>query len=76
MASRRSLRAGGLVLAMALVATLGSPAGRAAKAEESVTCAVCGKQVKKSDAIKVIKDGRVYYVCSDKCLAKLKKKKS
>jgi YHS domain-containing protein len=48
---------------------------RAGAAEETITCAVCGKQVKKSKAIRVIKDGRTYYVCSQECLAKLQKKK-
>jgi YHS domain-containing protein len=48
---------------------------RAAAAEEEITCAVCGKKVKKSKAIRVIQDGRVYYVCSAECVEKLKKKK-
>ena len=29
----------------------------------------------RSDAIKVIQNGRVYYVCSEACLVKLKQKK-
>jgi YHS domain-containing protein len=64
-----------MVLAMALLAAVVSPPMRAAKAEETVTCAVCGKQVKKSKAIKVIQDGRVYYVCSNECRVKLQQKK-
>jgi YHS domain-containing protein len=75
MAARWSRRSSGVALAMVLLAVAGSLPVRAAKSEETVTCAVCGKRVKKSQAIKVIQDGRVFYVCSEACLAKLKQKK-
>jgi YHS domain-containing protein len=48
---------------------------RAHAADDTIKCAVCGKQVKKDKAIRVIQDGRTYYVCSEECVAKLKKKK-
>jgi YHS domain-containing protein len=60
----------GAVIALALLLPL-----RADAAEETIKCAVCGKQVKKDKAIRVIQDVRTYYVCSEECLAKLKKKK-
>jgi YHS domain-containing protein len=60
----------GAIAASALLLPL-----RAHAADETIKCAVCGKQVKKDKAIRVIQDGRTYYVCSEECLAKLKKKK-
>ena len=71
MASRLLLRATGALLLLALLTSLAAPPMRAAAADETVACAVCGKQVKKSKAIKVVKDGKVYYVCSDECRVKL-----
>jgi YHS domain-containing protein len=59
-------------MAIVLLAAALSLAVWAAKGEETITCAVCGKQVKKSKAIKVIQNGRVCYVCSEACLAKLR----
>ena len=67
------VRTGSAILALALLALL-APPSRAA-APETVTCAVCGKQVKKDKAIRVIQNGRVYYVCSQECLEKIKRKK-
>ena len=43
--------------------------------EETVTCPVLKQKVAKSKAIKVIKDGQVYYVCSEACAKKIKNKK-
>ena len=68
------VRTGSAILALALLALL-APPSRAAATPETVTCAVCGKQVKKDKAIRVIQNGRVYYVCSQECLEKLKRKK-
>ena len=62
-------------LLMALLLLTG-PAGllsNAAAAEEEIKCDQCGKSVKKSKAIKVIKDGKVYWVCSAACAKKIKK---
>ena len=66
----------GVVIALAcgLIFTCLPPA-RAAEADPTISCAVCGKQIKKSKAIRVIQDGHTYYVCSEACVAKLKKKK-
>ena len=77
MMSRVSTRAGALMLALALLSAFSAPPGHAKdkEADETITCAVCGKQVKKSKAIRVVKDGRVYYVCSDACRVKLMNKK-
>jgi YHS domain-containing protein len=75
MPAPRFVRIGTAILALALL-VLSVPLPRAGAAREAtVTCAVCGKQVKKDKAIRVIIDGRVYYVCSQACLEKLKKKK-
>jgi hypothetical protein len=46
----------------------------AAAADEEIKCAQCSKAVKQSKAIKVIKNGKVYYVCSADCAKKLNKK--
>jgi YHS domain-containing protein len=64
-----------VILALALSAALAIFPPRVRAADETITCAVCGKQVKKSKAIKVIKDGRVYWVCSQECADKLRNKK-
>jgi YHS domain-containing protein len=74
MPARKFVRIAGAVLALAML-MLFSPPPRALAAGETVTCAVCGKQVKKEKAIRVIQNGRVYYVCSQECLQKLQKKK-
>jgi TRASH domain-containing protein len=75
MPAHRFVRTGAASLALALL-MLAAPLPRARAAPEAtVTCAACGKQVKKDKAIRVIIDGRVYYVCSQACLEKLKKKK-
>jgi hypothetical protein len=61
---------------LAALLLLAGPAGflsNAAAADEEIKCAQCSKSVKKSKAIKVIKDGKVYYVCSSDCAKKLKK---
>ena len=62
-------------LGAALLLTLAAVAPRAAEAADKINCANCGKQVDKAKAIKVVLDGRVYYVCSRDCVEKLKKKK-
>ena len=62
------------MLALAMLALLAPP--HSAAAAETITCAVCGKKVPKDKAIRVILNGRVYYVCSQACLEKLKKKES
>lgn len=62
------------MLALALLTPMIRSPGASA-AEETITCASCGKQVKKSKAIKVVINGRVYYVCSEECVEKLKKQK-
>jgi YHS domain-containing protein len=74
---RVSTWAGALILALALLTVIVPPLARAKDkgADETITCAVCGKQVKQSKAIRVVKDGHVYYVCSDACREKLMKKK-
>jgi YHS domain-containing protein len=74
MPARMIVRIPGALLALALL-MLFSPPPRALAAGETVTCAVCGKQVKKDKAIRVIQNGKIYYVCSQECLKKLQKKK-
>ena len=75
MPAHQLVRTGADSLALAIL-MLCVPLPHAGAAQETtVTCAVCGKQVKKDKAIRVIIDGRVYYVCSQACLEKLKKKK-
>jgi YHS domain-containing protein len=68
-----------MLLALALLGALVAPAilakAKEKEADETISCAVCGKQVKKSKAIRVVKDGKVYYVCSDACRVKLMNKK-
>jgi YHS domain-containing protein len=74
--SERFLVLGALIaLACALSFAGGTPPARAAEADPAISCAVCGKQIKKSKAIRVIQDGHTYYVCSEECVVKLKKKK-
>jgi hypothetical protein len=73
MPTRLFARAWGALMALALLVLLAPPLPLAA-AEENVKCASCGKEVKKSKAIKVIQDGRIYYVCSKECADKIKKK--
>ena len=75
MPSHLSIRLSATVLSLLLFSTVAAPPPRAAAAEEEIKCANCGKTVKKSKAIKVIKDGQVYYVCSEACAKKLKNKK-
>jgi hypothetical protein len=61
---------------LAALLLLTGPAGllsNAWAADEEIKCAQCSKSVKKSKAIKVIKDGKVYYVCSAECAKKIKK---
>jgi len=70
-----SARLGVATLALALVTGFAGLPSRAAAAEEEIKCANCNKTVKKSKAIKVIKDGQVYYVCSEACAKKIKNKK-
>jgi YHS domain-containing protein len=68
-------RIGSAVLALAFLLLRGPLPPAAAAQETTLKCAVCGKQVKKDKAIRVILNGRVYYVCSQACLEKLKKQK-
>ena len=72
MQSDLSRRAWGALLALALLIVL-APLPRAMAADETINCASCNKQIKKKNATKVIKDGRVYYVCSQSCADKIKK---
>jgi YHS domain-containing protein len=74
MPARLSVRLCAALSALLILAPLAAPP-RAAAADEEISCAVCGKKVKKTKAIRVIQDGRVYYVCSQECVEKLKKKK-
>jgi len=69
-----SVRLCAALSALLILGPLAKPP-RAAAAEEEITCAVCGKKVKKSKAVRVIRDGRVYYVCSEECKQKFEKKK-
>jgi formylmethanofuran dehydrogenase subunit E len=75
MPHRLSLRLSTAIMALLLFSAVTATPPRAAAAEEEIKCANCGKMVKKSKAIKVIKNGQVYYVCSDECAKKLKNKK-
>ena len=70
---RRPTRIGALLAALMLMSGLAAHLPRAS-ADEEIKCANCQKLVKKTKAIKVIKNGQVYYVCSDKCAKELKKK--
>lgn len=69
---RRSIQMAAVLAAVALLWGLAAPPPPARAAEKEIRCAQCGKSVKK--AIKVIKNGQVYYVCSDKCAKDFKKK--
>jgi hypothetical protein len=70
--SHLSRHGGRVLLALALLVAV-APLSPAEAASDTITCASCGKEVKKKQAIKVIKDGRVYYVCSQSCADKIKK---
>jgi hypothetical protein len=70
----RSVRMVAVLAALALLPGLAAPPPRAAAAEAEIKCANCGKSVKQSKAVKVIKNGQVYYVCSDRCAKEFKKK--
>jgi hypothetical protein len=70
MPSHLLARAWCALLALGLFALLAPPPLIAAEAK--IKCASCGKEVSK--AIKVIHNGRVYYVCSKACADKIKKK--
>ncbi len=74
MPARKIVPAASALLALAILMLFGPPP-RVLAAGETVTCAVCGKQVKKEKAIRVIQNGKIYYVCSQECLQKLQKKK-
>lgn len=67
---RRSLQMGAVLAALTLSGLAALSPG--AIAADEVKCASCGKTAKKP--IKVIKNGQVYYVCSDKCAKEFKKK--
>jgi hypothetical protein len=71
---RRSARVGALLAMLALLPGLAVRPPGAAAADEEIKCANCQKSVKKGKPIKVIKNGQVYYVCSDKCAKEFKKK--
>lgn len=70
---RRSVWIVAVLVALAL-SGLAARSPRAAAADTEIKCASCQKSIKKSKAIKVIKNGQVYYVCSDKCAQAIKKK--
>jgi Skp family chaperone for outer membrane proteins len=70
-----TVRLSAALMTLLLFSAVAAPPPRAAAAEEEIKCANCGKKVKQSKAIKVIKNGQVYYVCSDECAKKLKNKK-
>ena len=43
--------------------------------EEMITCPVLKQKVPKSKAIKVVHNGKTYYVCCDSCADQIKKGK-
>jgi YHS domain-containing protein len=61
--------------ALAMTLLLGNMSGAvAAKGdkEEMVTCPVLKQKVTKSKAIKVVHNGKTYYVCCDSCADQIK----
>jgi YHS domain-containing protein len=61
--------------ALAMTLLVGSVTGAmAAKGdkEETVTCPVLKQKVAKSKAIKVVHNGKTYYVCCDSCADQIK----
>jgi YHS domain-containing protein len=63
----------GPVLATALLLTsVGGVLAAKGDKEETITCPVLKQKVLKSKAIKVVHNGKTYYVCCDSCAEQIK----
>jgi YHS domain-containing protein len=63
----------GPALAMTLLfSSIGSVLAAKSDKEETVTCPVLKQKVAKSKAIKVVHNGKTYYVCCDSCADQIK----
>jgi YHS domain-containing protein len=58
--------------ALAVTLMLTSVGSALAAKEETVTCPVLKQKVAKSKAIKVVHNGKTYYVCCDSCADQIK----
>jgi YHS domain-containing protein len=76
--TRRSIvkRFLGPVLAASLLLTsVGGVLAAKSQKDEMITCPVLKQKVLKSKAIKVVHNGKTYYVCCDSCADQIKKGK-
>lgn len=60
-----------LAASLLLMSVGGTFAARSDK-EEMVVCPVLKQKVPKSKAIKVVRDGKTYYVCCDSCAEQIR----
>lgn len=60
-----------LAITLTLTSAVGAPAAKGGK-EETVTCPVLRQKVAKSKAIKVVHNGKTYFVCCDSCAEQIK----
>jgi YHS domain-containing protein len=55
-----------------LLTSVGSVLAAKSAKEEMITCPVLKQKVPKSKAIKVVHNGKTYYVCCDSCAEQIK----
>jgi YHS domain-containing protein len=66
---------GPVLAASLLITSVGSVLAAKSEKDEMITCPVLKQKVLKSKAIKVVHNGKTYYVCCDSCADQIKKGK-